>query len=490
MKKLCLKYIACNVVNNFSAANLADLENSELLKHLEVGTRDKIRNLKNKKDGSPKLHKRSISSNDTYKMNPIQVLSSKDGENRDENTINGITNSPIKESQQTTISNIGLVKPNLAVLNQPKNPVLEQNQSAESLLSAIFGGPKKPPNQGDQASSQLGTGELKQSELQQIKSLLQSSEFNNERQLARKFTQNIFIWNQEQLNKEYKRLINHLLDDENTQDFFAVKKTFADLFLGISKRITNLEDASSNLTNDIHKQKKINLDNLKFAVEKTFTPVNISRYQIYDSFIKRLYESGYIKFQYNNDTALSLSKEDLLSDFDHYSIKLALAMTKKGITQVRYQSKGKLFRDVSEWDVFFKHEKGGINKYILDALPIKANNGIYTFTHKSIQEFFVAKYIYQELIRFPTLMRLDIVRVSVKLLKQYIEIDLKNDKLESANPDFLLQQKIASEIAQEAIDMEKQSINTIKGDNRSFHHQNTMNPTGQNEINGEKEDRL
>ena len=103
----------------------------------------------------------------------------------------------------------------------------------------------------------------------------------------------------------------------------------------------------------------------------------------------------------------------------------ALRMTKKGIAQVRYESVGQLFREQSEWDIFFRFQKGNSNKLILQSLPITVNADIYSFNHKSIQEFYIAKYIYENITKYQSLNKLHILKIAVKLLQEYVDGDAK-----------------------------------------------------------------
>lgn len=136
----------------------------------------------------------------------------------------------------------------------------------------------------------------------------------------------------------------------------------------MSKKSQSEIEHGVSYTQKFRKDRQFEYDNIKYALKKAFIPEKVSRYEIYDAFIGSIYERGLKKLMLSRDTSRGpISQEDILNDLDKYSMNLALRMSKKGICQVVYENKGTLFREESEWDVFFKFEKGSTNKFILSA---------------------------------------------------------------------------------------------------------------------------
>jgi hypothetical protein len=90
-------------------------------------------------------------------------------------------------------------------------------------------------------------------------------------------------------------------------------------------------------------------------------------------------------------------KQELLKDMDLYARTLALAMSKEGSTQVNYLKSGTFYKTQNKYDQWFKFEDSSVLKDIYKSLPLRDNCGVYSFKHKSFQEFFVAQTIYEKL---------------------------------------------------------------------------------------------
>ncbi|CAK64635.1 unnamed protein product (macronuclear) [Paramecium tetraurelia] len=104
------------------------------------------------------------------------------------------------------------------------------------------------------------------------------------------------------------------------------------------------------------------------------------------------------------DLGKSIKLESVLLDLQDFSIFLAIDMSQRQITQVNYKSKGKLYIkqaeeerkvEVSWEDSYFSDNQDDFEYKTLlrKCMLINSKGSIYSFNHKSIQEFFVAKYI-------------------------------------------------------------------------------------------------
>jgi len=135
-------------------------------------------------------------------------------------------------------------------------------------------------------------------------------------------------------------------------------------------------------------------NNCTAAIEKIFEGKTISRYQLYDAFIDRFFSRSTDKIK-NIAHAGEIEKtsEDYRFDCEEYCQQLAVKMTQQQLSRVEYANIGQHFRLKNEWDQFFG--KDTYLKEIRDGVPLSCSHRSYSFQHKSLGEFFVAKYIYQ-----------------------------------------------------------------------------------------------
>ena len=82
---------------------------------------------------------------------------------------------------------------------------------------------------------------------------------------------------------------------------------------------------------------------------------------------------------------------------DLYARTLALAMSEEGSTQVSYSKSGTFYKTENKYDHWFKFEDSPVLKDIYKSLPLRDTSGVYSFKHKSFQEFFVAQTIYDKI---------------------------------------------------------------------------------------------
>lgn len=142
-----------------------------------------------------------------------------------------------------------------------------------------------------------------------------------------------------------------------------------------------------------HVQVQLNLANQSLTAQcvdilfnAKFTP-----FDFYQAFL-----STYNENQINKIKDLGVVGLDFISlaeDVRKFQTKLAVKMNSAELTQVLYKSEGKLFRERSEWDLFFGKDDE-FKQYIRSCVPIKVVGSVYSFNHKSLQEFLVAQHFY------------------------------------------------------------------------------------------------
>ncbi|CAD8191441.1 unnamed protein product [Paramecium octaurelia] len=100
----------------------------------------------------------------------------------------------------------------------------------------------------------------------------------------------------------------------------------------------------------------------------------------------------------------SIKEETMIKDLQDFSIFLAIEMSMNQLTQVNYQQKGKLHIvqvqlerkvEVSWEDLCFSENQDDFEykTQLRKCMLINSKGSVYAFNHKSIQEYFVAKYI-------------------------------------------------------------------------------------------------
>ncbi|CAD8197248.1 unnamed protein product [Paramecium pentaurelia] len=174
------------------------------------------------------------------------------------------------------------------------------------------------------------------------------------------------------------------------------------------KSETKIEKYSS--AQNFQRQNKIRIDEqkLEFEILEQFNSIieDLDNQNFFESFslANSIEFINYINLQHLIFTKFFLQHESFLLDLQDFSIYLAIDMSQRQITQVNYQQKGKLFIqqveeerriEVSWEDAYFSENqenfeyKGLLRKCML----INQKGGVYAFNHKSIQEYFVAKYL-------------------------------------------------------------------------------------------------
>ncbi|CAD8165631.1 unnamed protein product [Paramecium octaurelia] len=156
------------------------------------------------------------------------------------------------------------------------------------------------------------------------------------------------------------------------------------------------------------------VDNKSFSIngqdiECIVQALKMKRYTIfefYESFIHFYHDQQIQKLR---ETGKISNWESFSIDILQFSSNLAIDMTKNQLSQITYQQKGKLkltnnysnqYNNDRWLDDYFNDSQQEIDYYklIRSCILLNAKGSIYSFTHKSIQEFYVAKYIIELLL--------------------------------------------------------------------------------------------
>ncbi|CAD8100657.1 unnamed protein product [Paramecium primaurelia] len=182
----------------------------------------------------------------------------------------------------------------------------------------------------------------------------------------------------EQLSKEWSKIISN--------------EQFLDEYL----KVSNDSDRDSLISKHFKK-----LDNFQI-LQNAMKLDPLCSYDFYDQFFAQ-----YFKRQINKliESGESLAYISNLSDLWEFTHRLANDMTLQQVSQVQYIPRILLFqkkKDVDWRDIYFndEQEQGQIKKLFRKIMPIKQKYGIYSFNHKSLQEFLVAKWLIQQLDQF------------------------------------------------------------------------------------------
>ena len=125
----------------------------------------------------------------------------------------------------------------------------------------------------------------------------------------------------------------------------------------------------------------------------------LRRALIFQKFVDDLMIKKTDKFR---NSVQSESPEHLIREAIEYSGRLACKMTAEGKTQIQYQQKSLIFlkEDEDEWFAFFGvgDPLAEHRRVIREISPVKCSGGIYSFVHKSVQEYLVANAVHDALV--------------------------------------------------------------------------------------------
>ncbi|CAD8125112.1 unnamed protein product [Paramecium sonneborni] len=146
-------------------------------------------------------------------------------------------------------------------------------------------------------------------------------------------------------------------------------------------------------------------NNQKFQIIKNSLILEpLSTYDFYSQFLEHYFKRQIYKLR---EAGESIDYEQIGNELWRFTHHLANQMTFRNMTQVYFQPSGLIFKKLEpDWkDEFFNDqcEEGVYKRLFRKCMPIKQKNSIYSFNHKSIQEFLVAKWFIEYLsnIKFP-----------------------------------------------------------------------------------------
>ncbi|CAD8099382.1 unnamed protein product [Paramecium sonneborni] len=125
-------------------------------------------------------------------------------------------------------------------------------------------------------------------------------------------------------------------------------------------------------------------------------------FEFYESFINFYHEQ---QIQKQRELGKVSNYESFAYDIYQFSYSLALDMTLQDLSQIGYKPQGKLDlksnykieQVVDDWLKQYFDIEDEYKKLIRSCILLSAKGSTYSFTHKSIQEFYVAKYIFDVL---------------------------------------------------------------------------------------------
>ncbi|CAD8113161.1 unnamed protein product [Paramecium sonneborni] len=175
-------------------------------------------------------------------------------------------------------------------------------------------------------------------------------------------------------------------------------------------------------------------------------------FEFYESFINFYHEQ---QIQKQRELGKISNYESFIFDVNQFSCSLAIDMTLKDLSQIGYKPQGKLDlksnykiqQVIDDWLKQYFDVEDEYKKLIRSCILLSAKGSTFSFTHKSIQEFYVAKYIFDLLI---SLNNID------QIIEQY-----NNENLEQ-NKDILLKSLFNQENFNISTDNYKGVINFVR----------------------------
>ncbi|CAD8140545.1 unnamed protein product [Paramecium octaurelia] len=183
------------------------------------------------------------------------------------------------------------------------------------------------------------------------------------------------------------KLSDQILAELDTQNFFE-QNSITQQFIYTENQIINEKKISYTLKCDA-----------KFVVA-AFQLHQFTAFDFYKQFVDFYHAQQMQKWK---ELGKNINQQSFLIDLQFFCASLAVEMTLRELTQVNYKQKGKLkllsekedLQDVS-WEDHYFSENEADSKYktqLRKCMLINAKGSLFSFNHKSIQEFFVADYI-------------------------------------------------------------------------------------------------
>ncbi|CAD8100388.1 unnamed protein product [Paramecium sonneborni] len=191
---------------------------------------------------------------------------------------------------------------------------------------------------------------------------------------------------EEQLSKIQKAEINETVDKLDKENFFQ-KYSIASI----------LKSEGNNIIVDGYKV-QLNPEDIDLVI-MSLKMKKFTIFEFYESFIN-FYHLQQIQKQ--RELGKIQNYESFAFDIQQFSNSLAIDMTLRELSQINYKSQGKLDlksnykieRVVDDWLKQYFDMEDEYKKLIRTCILLTSKGSMHSFTHKSIQEFYVAKYIY------------------------------------------------------------------------------------------------
>ncbi|CAD8148995.1 unnamed protein product [Paramecium pentaurelia] len=148
----------------------------------------------------------------------------------------------------------------------------------------------------------------------------------------------------------------------------------------------------------------------------------LSTYDFYIQFLEH-----YFKRQINKlrETGEQIDFDSIGNELWEFAHKLANEMTFSNLSQVPFQPSGLVFKkEDKDWrDDFFNDDcqEGTFKRLFRKCIPIKQKSGIYSFNHKSLQEFLVAKWFIEQLIKLDVQVQETSINIDKAQQKQLVK---------------------------------------------------------------------
>ncbi|CAD8125274.1 unnamed protein product [Paramecium sonneborni] len=147
---------------------------------------------------------------------------------------------------------------------------------------------------------------------------------------------------------------------------------------------------------------KLNPDDIKLVI-MSLKLKKFTIFEFYESFISFYHEQ---QIQKQRELGKISNYDNFAFDISQFSYSLAIDMSLRELSQVAYKPQGKLQLEsnykikqtIDDWLKQYFDIEDEYKKLIRSCILLSAKGSTYSFTHKSIQEFYVAKYIFDLLI--------------------------------------------------------------------------------------------
>ncbi|CAD8112077.1 unnamed protein product [Paramecium sonneborni] len=210
----------------------------------------------------------------------------------------------------------------------------------------------------------------------------ENQQFNDDKLTSLKLNQN-----QIKADKAILEQFNFIMEELDNQDFFE------------SYSITNQLEYISNTCIGASRDFHVKFDANFIVAALKFN--QLTAFDFYETFVNYYTNQQIEKYK---DLGKIINHESFYIDLQDFSLSLAIDMSMRQITQVNYKQKGKLQiqnlhedrNDQITWDDLYFDEISDNQEYkslLKKCMLINSKGNLYAFNHKSIQDFFVAKYI-------------------------------------------------------------------------------------------------